>query len=393
MALMSACGSTPTLSPISVSSPIASPMMWSSPPPMSIDRNVTYIATFITAKGEFRVQLFADKAPNTVNNFVFLARQGFYNNTTFHRVIKDFMAQAGDPAGTGAGSPGYTFADEIVPDLKFDRAGLLAMANSGPGTNGSQFFITFAPTPWLDGLHTIFGEVISGMDVVLSLTERDPDQKPAFFGDALVSVTISESKVSLIPTPMPTATPNPPKPQPNARPLATLEVTARMNRYDAKPALFIDLTHSYQAVLRTSKGRIVIDLYAADAPQSVNNFILLAQLGYWDGFPINVVDPGKYLLTGSPSGGSDNGIGYTLPQEPGRSNEAGAVGYWVRGGSTESSASAFYILLREEKSLDGTYTVFGKVVEGLDVASTLTTADRIESIAIIDRAATETTGP
>jgi cyclophilin family peptidyl-prolyl cis-trans isomerase len=335
-ALLTACQQSTATSPISVSSPIATPMQWISPPAMAIDPAVIYTATFLTAKGEFRVQLYADKTPVTVNNFVFLARQGFYNNTTFHRVIADFMAQGGDPGGTGAGGPGYTFADEIVPGLTFDRAGLLAMANSGENTNGSQFFITYAATPWLDGQHTIFGEVISGMDVVRSLTARDPEENPSFFGDRIISVTISEGTVSQIPTPMPTATPNPPRPQGNARPLATLEVTARINRYDARPALFIDLTHSYRAVLRTSKGRIVIELYAADAPQSVNNFVVLAQLGYWDGFPINFVDPGKYLLTGSPTGGSDSGVGYTLPPEAGRSNEAGAVGYWVREGTSES---------------------------------------------------------
>ncbi|MBI5934872.1 MAG: peptidylprolyl isomerase [Chloroflexi bacterium] len=141
--------------------------------------------------GTFVIKLFADKAPITVDNFVKLARQGFYNGTTFHRVIDGFMAQGGDPEGTGTGGPGYTFQDEIS-DLSFDRAGLLAMANSGPNTNGSQFFITFAATPWLDGNHTIFGEVVEGMDVVNNITRRDPEQFPDFEGDAILSVTITE---------------------------------------------------------------------------------------------------------------------------------------------------------------------------------------------------------
>ena len=396
MALLSACSggeSTGSVLPTSLFAQnitIPTPMRWTAPPAMTIDPKVIYIATFQTARGEFRVQLFADKAPRTVNNFVFLARQGFYNNTTFHRVIEGFMAQGGDPTGTSQGGPGYSFEDEILPDLKFDQEGLLAMANSGPNTNGSQFFITHGPTPWLDGLHTIFGKVVSGMDVVLSFTPRDPDASPTFPGDAILSVTISESPVSQIPPPTPTSTPNPPKPQPGVRPLATLAVTERMNRYDTAPELVIDLSHSYKAVVQTTKGKIVIELYAADAPQSVNNFVVLAQLGYWDGFPINFVDPGNFVLTGSPS---DNGIGYTLPREAGRSNEAGAVGYWVREGANESSASAFYILLREEKSLDGAYTVFGRVIEGLDVASTLTATDRIDRIEIVDLALTQTVGP
>jgi cyclophilin family peptidyl-prolyl cis-trans isomerase len=160
---------------------------------MTIDTGKRYFATFKMAKGgEFIVELFADKAPVTVNNFVFLAQQGYYNGTTFHRVLDGFMAQGGDPTGTGMGGPGYQFEDEFSPDLTFDRPGLLAMANAGPNTNGSQFFITYAPTPHLNNLHTIFGEVVEGIDVVNGLTRRDPDQNPDFAGDAIETITISE---------------------------------------------------------------------------------------------------------------------------------------------------------------------------------------------------------
>lgn len=161
-------------------------------PPMTIDVNKKYLATFKMANGgEFVVQLFPDKAPKTVNNFVFLAREGFYNGTTFHRVLDGFMAQGGDPTGTGTGGPGYQFEDEFS-DLTFDKPGLLAMANSGPNTNGSQFFITYAPTPHLNGQHTIFGEVIEGMDVINSITRRDPQKNPDFEGDAIETITITE---------------------------------------------------------------------------------------------------------------------------------------------------------------------------------------------------------
>ncbi|HJQ13174.1 MAG TPA: peptidylprolyl isomerase [Anaerolineales bacterium] len=161
-------------------------------PPMSIDVNKQYFATFKLAKGgEFVVQLFPDKAPVTVNNFVYLARNGFYDGTTFHRVLDGFMAQGGDPTGTGSGGPGYQFEDEFS-DLAFDKPGLLAMANAGPNTNGSQFFITYVPTPHLNGLHTIFGEVIEGMDVVEGITRRDPDQNPSFQGDTIETITITE---------------------------------------------------------------------------------------------------------------------------------------------------------------------------------------------------------
>jgi len=161
-------------------------------PPMTIDVNKKYFATFtMTNGGEFVAELFADKAPVTVNNFVFLAQQGYYDGTTFHRVLEGFMAQGGDRTGTGRGGPGYQFEDEFS-DLTFDKAGLLAMANSGPNTNGSQFFITYGPTEHLNGLHTIFGQVVEGMDVVNSLTRRDPQQSPTFEGDAIETVTITE---------------------------------------------------------------------------------------------------------------------------------------------------------------------------------------------------------
>jgi len=143
-------------------------------PPMVIEPKKTYKATFKTEKGDFVIELFADKAPKTVNNFVFLARDGFYDGTTFHRVIKGFMAQGGDPTGTGSGGPGYKFADEFDPSLKHGSAGILSMANAGRNTNGSQFFITYGPTPHLDGKHAVFGKVISGMDVVNAIPERDP---------------------------------------------------------------------------------------------------------------------------------------------------------------------------------------------------------------------------
>ncbi len=168
------------------------PLQWSSPPVMEIDPSKSYEAVFVTEIGDFKVRLYPDKAPETVNNFVFLANQGYYDNTTFHRVLAGFMAQGGDPTGTGSGGPGYTFQDEFDPDLQFDRAGLLAMANRGPNTNGGQFFITYGPTPHLTGLHTIFGEVVEGADVLNSLRLRDPGANPNFQGDGLITVEIIE---------------------------------------------------------------------------------------------------------------------------------------------------------------------------------------------------------
>ena len=162
------------------------------PPSGALDTSKTYTATFKTQKGDFAVELYADRAPRTVENFVNLARAGFYDGTTFHRVINGFMAQGGDPTGTGTGGPGYQFADEFHPSLRHDSAGVLSMANAGAGTNGSQFFITYGPTPHLDDRHSVFGKVVSGMDVVRSLRERDPqrDRQP---GDGIETIEISES--------------------------------------------------------------------------------------------------------------------------------------------------------------------------------------------------------
>ena len=152
------------------------PKQWSTPPAMAIDPQKHYSAIFHTDKGDITVEMYTAKTPRTVNNFVFLARQGFYDGTIFHRVIKDFMAQGGDPTGTGRGGPGYKFADEFDPKLRHNQPGVLSMANAGPNTNGSQFFITHVPTPWLDGKHSVFGQVVKGLDVLLSIPERDPSK-------------------------------------------------------------------------------------------------------------------------------------------------------------------------------------------------------------------------
>ncbi len=162
------------------------------PPEMALDLYKDYHANLVTEKGTVRIRLFAEQAPETVNNFVFLAREGYFDGTTFHRVIEGFMAQGGDPTGTGTGGPGYSIGDEFHPNLRHDKPGILSMANRGPNTGGSQFFITHAATPWLDDRHAIFGEVVEGMEVVNALRERDPqsDREP---GDRIERVQIEET--------------------------------------------------------------------------------------------------------------------------------------------------------------------------------------------------------
>ena len=165
---------------------------YSAPPAMVIDPQKRYTATFKTEKGDFVVELYADKVPRTVNNFVFLARDKFYDGVTFHRVIRDFMAQGGDPTGTGTGGPGYKFADEFHPSLKHNGPGILSMANAGQNTNGSQFFITHRATPHLDNKHSVFGKVVKGMDVVLSIPDRDPG-RAAQPGVKIITIEITEA--------------------------------------------------------------------------------------------------------------------------------------------------------------------------------------------------------
>ena len=169
------------------------PKQWSTPPEMVIDPKKKYSATISTDKGDMVIELFADKTPKTVNNFVFLAREGYYDDTIFHRVIPDFMVQGGDPTGSGRGGPGYRFNDEFHPGLKHNKPGILSMANAGPGTNGSQFFITHTPTPHLDGKHSVFGQLTSGLDVLMAIPERDP-MRPQYPGVKITSIAISESE-------------------------------------------------------------------------------------------------------------------------------------------------------------------------------------------------------
>jgi cyclophilin family peptidyl-prolyl cis-trans isomerase len=168
---------------------------YDSPPPQVIDPDKQYTATLRTAQGDIVIELFADQVPVTVNSFVFLAREGWYDGVTFFRVVPDFVAQTGDPTNSGIGSPGYACDDEIVSTLTYDAAGVVGMASGGPGTSsvGSQFFITYAPLPQLSGQYTIIGRVIEGMDVVQSLTPRDPSQGADLPpGDAIETIVIEE---------------------------------------------------------------------------------------------------------------------------------------------------------------------------------------------------------
>ncbi len=178
--LLASCGGQAP-EPKPVPQPAPKPRTYSAPPPMVIDTSKQYTATIETEKGNLVLELFASDVSVTVNNFVFLAREGFYDGTTFHRVIPDFMAQGGDPTGTGRGGPGYSFPDEFTQHAHV--AGTLSMANAGPDTNGSQFFITYTPQHGLDGKHSVFGQLIQGMDVLEKIKN----------GDVIKRIVIEES--------------------------------------------------------------------------------------------------------------------------------------------------------------------------------------------------------
>lgn len=155
---------------------------WKTPPEMKIDPEKTYRVKMETSKGLIELKLYPEYAPKTVNNFVFLAQEGYYDGVKFHRVINDFVIQGGDPTGTGAGGPGYKFEDEVRDNPLKHETNVISMANAGPNTNGSQFFITHSPQPHLDGKHTVFGKVVNGTDVVDSIQQ----------GDEMVKVEVSE---------------------------------------------------------------------------------------------------------------------------------------------------------------------------------------------------------
>lgn len=360
-------------------------------PEYTLTEGKYYYATLKTVQGDIKVQLFADRAPATVNSFVFLAREGYYNNTTFHRVLDGFMAQAGDPTGTGAGGPGYQFEDEINEGLVFDRPNLLAMANAGPGTNGSQFFITFAPVDWLNGKHTIFGEVIEGTDVLPKLTRRDPSQNPDFLGDELISVTIEESDTSTLPTPLPpTPTPTPYAPSsvdPGTRPLSAVAAAEKSNIFNSAPEVVVE-AKVYTGTIVTSQGTLTVELRGDVAPIAVNNFVLLANLGFYDNTPINLVQAGQYAIIGAPANTPDSDAGYEFAPETnvGVTPDVGYLAFIPRRQGADfifaSSSQIIVTLAAPPESWNLQYGFFGKITEGIDVLNSLTVSDTIQSMTV-----------
>ncbi len=373
--------------------PITRNGMYTTTPTMKLDPKKYYYATFKTDQGDIKAQLFAQQSPLAVNSFVFLAREGFFNNTTFHRVLEGFMAQGGDPTGTGTGGPGYAFANETSADLVFDRAGLLAMANAGPDTNGSQFFITFAPAPNLNGGYTIFGEVTEGAEILSKITRRDPEQSPTTPGDTLYTVIIEETDSSALPTPLPP----PPTPTPFApssmdskdRPLAKLSPAERSNHFNTAPEVKLDVSKQYTATIKTSKGSLIVRLYDDKAPIAVNNFVALANLGFYDGTPINQVSPQQAIVIGAPANIPTSDAGYKITAEVSLpiTVEVGGIAYIpqrpVPNKPILSSSSQLLIaLIQPPPEVNANFSFFGQVVDGAAILPQLTISDTIESVTV-----------
>lgn len=352
---------------------------FSGPAMTYIKPNTVYIATFVTDKGNIVAELYQD-TPQSQNNFVTLALNGFYDGLTFHRVEPGFVIQGGDPAGDGTGGPGYTIPAEIKHG---HPRGVLAWARTGDQVNperrssGSQFYITIGDATFLDGAYTVFGYIIEGMDVADQIA----------VGDKIVRVDISEAAISRLPTPTPT--PEPKAPVATAgRPLTALPVAEREGIYNTPPAMTLDTTKAYQATIVTDKGEIVIELDPTRAPLTVNNFVLLANLGYYDGMPVAYTEPEVYLVTGSPASMRSSDVGYRIPLEPTANASEVVTGtvslYPVVDvmGDVTASGSQFFISFMTLEGNTTPLNIFGQVVSGLDVAQQLAIGDIIKRITI-----------
>jgi cyclophilin family peptidyl-prolyl cis-trans isomerase len=284
--------------------------------------------------------------------------------------------------------------------LGFDREGLLAMANRGPDTNGSQFFITFAAATQLNGGYTIFGEVIEGKEVLPKITRRDPQQNPNFVGDTLYTVLIEEKESSVLPPPTPapptatpTQTPTPFAPSSvdnKARPLAKITPEQRNHYFNTAPNMVIDPTKHYTATIKTGKGEIVIALFAKEAPIAVNNFVVLVNLGFYDGLPINQNSPGNVVVVGSPDNKPTGDVGYhfepelSIPISP----TLGSVAYVpfreATGKITASGSQLVIAQLVPPAASSAQYSFFGKIIKGVEVLAQLTTEDKFDQVTITE---------
>ncbi len=347
-----------------------------------------YLATFVTAQGNIVTELYPDTA-QSVNNFITLAKNGYYDGLSFHLVEPGVAVLGGDPIGDGSGGPGYNIPAEIIHTHPRGALGWAPAGDLDPSlySSGSQFYITLDAMDALDGAYTVFGQVVEGMAIADKLAA----------GDKITRIDISEATVSRalapVPTIVPTATPVPRAAQPEAgRPLAKLSLDKRQDLYNTPPALTIDPNKTYQATIESAKGQIVFDLDAKVAPVAVNNFVVLANLGYYDGMPVAYLEAEAYVLLGSPAGQPDSHVGYVLQPEvdPNAGNMiTGTVTLYPMENATTgelmANGSQFIIALTELPTDGSPLSIFGHVVSGADVAAKLAIGDLITSITISEK--------
>lgn len=341
-------------------------------------------AAFNTSKGLIVAKLEVEKAPMTVANFVGLAEgkfqaydktfsKPFYDGLKFHRVIKDFMIQGGDPLGNGSGDPGYSFPDEFSADLKHSGPGILSMANSGPATNGSQFFITHKATPWLDGKHSVFGHVVLGQDIVNAIAQDDVMQKVVIIrkGDQYKTWNASEAFKKGVENQL----------------KKEAEEKAKMaSNLMKQPGIY--------ATIKTSKGDIVLKLEADKTPMTVANFVGLAEgkfkafdktfdKPFYNGLKFHRVIKDFMIQGGDPQGNGSGGPGYKFPDETRedlKHNTAGILSMANSGPGT--NGSQFFITHKETPWLDGKHTVFGHVISGQEVVNAIAQDDVMQEVII-----------
>jgi peptidyl-prolyl cis-trans isomerase B (cyclophilin B) len=359
---------------------------FSGPAPISVEPGKTYVATIVTPKGNIVAELYPD-TPESVNNFVTLAQNGFYDGLTFHRVEPGFVIQGGDPKGDGGGSPGYTIPAEIKHN---HSKGALAWARTSDEVNperrssGSQFYVTLAETAFLDGAYTVFGQVIEGMDVAEKIA----------VGDKIERIDISTAQTSRMPSPTPTPEPKAPTSE-EGRPLAKLPAEQREMLYNTAPSTTLDPNKSYQATIKTPKGDVVIDLGAKAMPATVGNFVLLSNLGFYDGMPIAYLQPDSYAVFGSPKSQPDSDIGYAIDLEgPAAAGQASSVitgtvsMYPVAEQGTsdvKASGSQFFVSFVQSPDSVTPLNAFGTVASGMEVLKQLKAGDVVESIQISEK--------
>ena len=340
------------------------------PPKATFDAGETeYFWNIETNKGMIQVRLWPDIAPMHVSSTIYLTRLGFFDSIAFHRVITDFMAQGGCPLGKGTGGPGYKYAGEFSSAVKHDRPGLLSMANSGPGTDGSQFFLTFKATPWLDGKHTLFGEVVEGMKVVREIESKGSRSGKTSEALSMRKCTITTVKIA--------------RPEFSFAALDKFIAAAKIDKSAAawrtklpRPPKFVfakGKTLSWN--METSQGKITIRFRPDVAPMHVSSAIYLTRLGFYDGLSFHRVIQGFMAQGGCPTGTGGDGPGYQFAGEFSDNLKHDGPGVLSTANSGPGTdGSQFFLTFLPTSHLDGKHTVFGEVVEGMETVKALEAA-------------------